>query len=201
VGDIDLKRGSFFLADENRSVDGLQMKVTVLGKTTTHESEGYQVRHLPALPGDDHAAFNQFLAFPEVNAALAKFDVSFKNQLPRVVEAAKPAVEKPYWACNYSWPVGVTSCSEGYEWSNYGLDCVTDNPETGCGTNYVAYWRKCGVGYDNPCGNEGPGGCARCWSEPYSSTCSTSAYSGDGVCHGNGSDYPFYGTFPTLTHD
>ena len=185
VATLVLTVGRFTMQDDGRVVDGRQLRVRANGQEAVHESEGMQPIRLPVTDGavTDGAGINQFLLEPVVKAALERWQVSLTLEAPSAqapsaqASRTSPATEAPLYACTYgaSALCGMSSCAEDHVIDLAATGCTVQTREyVCCGASKTAVYRWCGLGSANPCGVEGPLGCAVCWS--YSWTTSCSAY-------------------------
>jgi len=179
IGKVNVHSGRFILEDDGRSVDGRQLQIAVAGDTVRHESEGYAQLTLPLPPVNASDEFNAFLLDPRVRAALARWQIAFDDTEPPATaqpaaEVANPDPERTYQACTYATTpqCGATSCVQRPIYEKILAQCQTGSRQLVCCANtHVGAERKCGLGPANPCGAEGPNGCAVCWTTPWSNNC------------------------------
>jgi hypothetical protein len=179
--ELDLVIGEItFLADPDRfgeRVSGRRMTVRVLGETTIHESEGSQQLLLPIR--QRQPTIQAFLLDPHVTAMLARHGIEFDATIADVDLAG---VGEVGYTCGDDYYPSTTSLVRG---SGY-LGCAGDSAVfTLSGSSYdweyrccttspmgkVAAQRSCGGGSSSQCGVNGPNGCAPCWSNPWSTSC------------------------------
>src|SRR5262249_14054007 len=138
---------------------------------------------LPPIFGAELARFNELLYDARVRDVLARWNIALEDGV------AAPAVatpgETPFYACTYTPPCGglynSSSCAEQTNWRMLGGVCDFDaaNQYACCPTQKIAAQRKCGFSpATNPCGTEGSGGCAICWTHTYTSSCLASTPGG-----------------------
>jgi hypothetical protein len=188
VGVATLRHGHFTMADDGREVDGLQMTVDVEGEVVTHESEGFDKLALPLFRHPRQQNLNVFLADSRVASALASWNVTFeppKQPWSDAELADRPSEVGYYFDCVYgpTAQCAATACVGNPQLIYIGGEqCMQgEHQYVCCGATQVAAERYCGYGWashPNPCGMEGPNGCATCWSAPISSYCN--------VGHGSG---------------
>lgn len=178
VAHVTLVVGPFVMAEDGRSVDGRQMSVDVMGKQFGHESEGRKRLSLP-LFGAQAPEVDEFLADPRVAPVLERWDVTF-TESPPVLEAGEAPVadEAGYNYCSpQPNPGGCPSanCEQGnpmYTWST----CDGGSVQAICCGNHTNLKRACFFGWSNPCGTEGAGGCAVCWTGGWNNGCQPYIY-------------------------
>jgi hypothetical protein len=178
IGRLVLTRGTFRMEDDGRLVTGRRMTLDVLGKQAVHESEGYRGLQLPAFTQPDQQVFNDLLGHPEVRVPLERWGVMVEK--PRIASVVPPAaVEQPARGCAYATTAScnASSCAE-HDVQRPSWDgkspCDTAQEQMVCCNNaaHSTAIRKCDFGTENPCGNEGPNGCAVCWQSSWSTWCS-----------------------------
>ena len=179
VATLELIVGRFTMQDDGRVVDGRQLHVRANGHEATHESEGMRPLALPVGHLADSAAIDQFLLEPVVKAALARWQVQLTVQAPSAQAPRHSAgTEAPLFACSYSASssCGVTSCAEDPHFDAADTGCPLRTQEyVCCGNSRTAVERFCGMGAVNPCGAEGPNGCAVCWAAAFSNSCTATS--------------------------
>lgn len=175
VATLELIVGRFTMQDDGRVVDGRQLHVRANGKEAVHESEGMRPLNLPVGHSTDSTAIDQFLLEPVVKAALSRWQVQLTVQAPSAQRPrASAGTEKPLFGCSYaaSSSCGVTSCAEDPHFDAADTTCTVRTQEyVCCGGSRTAVERFCGMGSANPCGAEGPNGCAVCWAASFSNSC------------------------------
>jgi hypothetical protein len=176
-----LQHGHFTMQDDGREVDGLQMQVDVEGEVVTHESEGFGKLELPLFRHPRQQHLNAFLSDGRVASALASWNVTFeppKAQWTDAELAERPSEVAFLTDCRFAptTQCAASACA-GNPQQIYigGEQCVeAEHQYVCCGGTQVGAERACGYGWynhANPCGMEGPGGCAVCWSAAFSSYC------------------------------
>lgn len=174
-GKVHLRTGPFDMQEDGRHVDGRQMDVVVMGQTLRHESEGYHRLSLPFQAAPSLGEVNDFLRDPAVRRALDRWGVGFDDStLPEpgaIAEPITPSSEVAYSACSFTRPCGDSNpCVQSWSWKKVGSYCHPVAEQRVCcgGATGYAGQRRCGytqegIGSYNPCGTEGPNGCAPCW--------------------------------------
>jgi hypothetical protein len=185
-----IRLGGFISQDDGRYVDGLQMEITVAGETITHESEGFGRLMLPPPHVEGYRAFSEFLSDARVREVFARRQITFEStelMQPLALDPADVAAEEPYEAC-FPAPTtecGATSCTQHAHFFKYQTECSAAHQQyVCCGNTAKAAQREClytFVGATNPCGTEGPNGCAVCWYHPWSSSCIASTVASQNV--------------------
>jgi hypothetical protein len=176
LGKVHVQLGRFVLEDDGRAVEGRQMQIAVAGETVRHESEGYAALTLPLPPVNAPDEVNAFLLDPRVRAALARWQIAFDDTEPPATAqpVAQGDPERSYLTCSYATTpqCGATSCVQRLIYEKINAQCQTGSRQLVCCANtHVGAERKCGLGPSNPCGAEGPNGCAVCWTTPWTSSC------------------------------
>jgi hypothetical protein len=168
-------RGTFTMQEDGRTVDGRRLELDVLGQRATHESEGYRRLELPLFEEDRDAALSDFLRDPRVSIALASWDITFGDGADH--RQGEPPSEIAFDNfCGLYPPTSgcaATSCSETQARVGVGSCELGYNQYVCCSSIASRVRRFCGVGGVNPCGTEGPGGCAVCWTQPDGGSCNT----------------------------
>jgi hypothetical protein len=184
---LELTVGPFVMKEDDRgAVDGRQLKVTVLGQTATHESEGRNPLDLP-MPFDPGIA--TVLGDPSVAAMFEGWDVRFA---PRDATVTDPSQlpEQPYATSCEAGPFnslsstpfgGCGSCTHqpGPSCPDF-ISCMQFDRGGGevgefrcCPSAGVIASRTCTSAFStSSCGATGQNGCATCWTATLSSdTC------------------------------
>jgi hypothetical protein len=180
LAELELTVGPFVMKTDDRgAVDGRQLKVTVLGKTATHESAGRNPLDLP-MPVDPGIV--TVLGDPPVSATLERWEVQFA---PRDATLTDPSQlpEEPYLPDCSPGFLGVISSSPfgscGSCAYSPGASCTDSTAcrqfskgggEFGeyrcCPSASLLVERACTAAFStSSCGNTGPNGCATCWTE------------------------------------
>lgn len=197
IARVDLRTGRFYADTFEAEVDGRQLRIDVDGRVATHESAGRQPLKLPLFTEAGGAELNELLLDPRVRRVLARWQIHINDARPSSlrVPIASGDSSTPYGSCSFT-PTpdcrgnGTYSCAQTYKYYlNDIMQCVEGAEQNVCcasiangGTQRVAM-RICGMGprpdmpipSNNPCGMEGPGGCAVCWTVDWASACSATA--------------------------
>lgn len=179
VARVQFHHGTVVMADDDgRVVDGLQIDATVYGLDWHHDSEGRGIRHLRLMPMAELQRLNDFMVDPRVQAVAARWQIDFVAPAKRTLPVNDVPEEKAFRGCSHSagpscgeYSATGASCGE-YDVNVDYYNCVYAVQELRCcaGSGTRTY-RICGAGWQNPCGPEGPNGCAVCGSGSYGSSC------------------------------
>lgn len=186
VAHLKLFQGPFTMAEDGRAVDGRRLDVDVLGQATHHESEGYRQLQLP-FPAA-RVELSEFLLDPRVRAALDRWGLGFdESTIPTLVSGTVAPAEIAFYGCTYATTdtCNASSCAETVFQGPSDTGCAAHASQqfVCCGNTAKQYAQRfcgyTGTGYANPCGAEGPNGCASCWTGNYNSTCAASSGGGN----------------------
>jgi hypothetical protein len=189
IAHIDLRTGTFYSDELKREVDGRQLRVEVRGRVAIHESAGHRTLKLPLLTGADGAESNELLLDPRVRPLLSSWQIEINDARPNPLQvpvAPSGDSSTPYSSCNFMLTLdcmgnGSYSCAQAGQ--NFLIDqqciwgfaqdvCCASVANGGIGMSaQKAAMRMCGMGVNNPCGDEGPNGCGTCWSVPWTTSC------------------------------
>lgn len=202
VGRLQLEIGTFLLVDDTEGtsevVFGRQLHVDVLGQTVDHESEGTDRRVLPPLEAPEQVVINQFLYDARVRPVLERWEIGLEDPVLQgdVDLPESPASSEVAYDTCALYPPNPSTCAPidcvyTQRWAGQPTSCKTTFDQlTCCNATHKGVSRKCGyssVGLGNPCGPEGAGGCAVCWSQSYTSLCDVSVSNAGSIgCCPNG---------------
>jgi hypothetical protein len=192
IARIDLRTGTFYFNEFEREVEGRQLRVEVRGRVATHESAGQSALRLPLFTGPDGTERNELLLDPRVRTLLSNWQIEINDTRPNPLLVAPPpnGSGMPYRSCAFT-PTpdctgnGAYSCAEAdkiygdeFQGCHFGVEqnvCCASAANGGVApAASAASIRVCGMGNRNPCGLEGPRGCAVCWSTTWSTSCTVS---------------------------
>ena len=192
IARIDLRTGTFYFSELGREAEGRQLRVEVRGRVATHESAGQGALRLPLFTGPDGAERNELLLDPRVRTLLSDWQIEINDTRPNPLLVTPPPNNSsiPYRSCAFTPTTdctgnGAYSCAEAdkiyvdeFQGCHFGVEqnvCCASAANGGKSpAASVAAIRICGMGNRNPCGLEGPLGCAVCWSTTWSTSCTVS---------------------------
>jgi hypothetical protein len=179
IAEARLRHGQVVLFDDERVVEGRELKLVVRDQAADHTSEGFAPLVLPLPDGDHSKDLRTFLNDARITPVLQRWGLGFTAKLPPV---ARQAGEAAFAACTYaSGPACTTTgcCQEGAHGDAVEQRC--------CGNLKLLVQRTCTApSSTSACGPTGPNGCAVCWTQSYTDLelCVAEDHPFTGVCHG-----------------
>jgi hypothetical protein len=204
LAEIDLTVGPFVMtADDRGPVDGRRLRITVLGKTATHESEGRGPLDLPA-PFDPDIA--TVLDDPTVAVVFEAWDIQFAPRHATVSTLPQPAEvpyillcepfelrtldSSPYTGCSSCTFSAGSNCADSSSCGQFRKGDFEYGEYRCCPSAGALVERACTVANSmNSCGKTGMNGCSVCWTEGLpNGMCRTVSTTG-GLCQAQWCDF------------